>query len=191
MSRCITQEDSKIKIKSEDIPKVLKALKEETGEHFYSIKDAFDTFCFSFEEDEEDNIIDVNFEGECYYDQDVLFNTIAPWVEKNSYVSFYGEEGDHFRFFFNGKECVEEQAVISYPSENTTVSYGGVSRDEAFVIMMTILQESYAPLLNELKTEQVIFIISNIWDIWKSASKSSSDCSFKDFVEKFLKEGRF
>lgn len=69
--------------------------------------------------DEAGNIIHIDFTGEKYGDDTLLFQQIAPFVEAGSVINMKGEDGALFRWRFDGKKCYEEQAEISvkWPEE--------------------------------------------------------------------------
>ena len=50
------------------------------------------------------DIINVEFIGEKYGDEEIFFTALAPFVEKDSYISFEGEDGCKWTWWFNGKE---------------------------------------------------------------------------------------
>lgn len=50
------------------------------------------------------DIINVEFIGEKYGDEEIFFTALAPFVEKDSYISFEGEDGCKWTWYFNGKE---------------------------------------------------------------------------------------
>ena len=50
------------------------------------------------------DIINVEFTGEKYGDEEIFFAALAPFVEKDSYISFEGEDEDKWTWCFNGKE---------------------------------------------------------------------------------------
>lgn len=50
------------------------------------------------------DIINVEFIGEKYGDEEIFFAALAPFVEKDSYISFEGEDGCKWTWCFNGKE---------------------------------------------------------------------------------------
>jgi hypothetical protein len=49
--------------------------------------------------------------GERIHEQPEMFNIIAPVVEKGSYIECSGEDGLFWRYYFDGKRCVEQDAV--------------------------------------------------------------------------------
>ena len=52
------------------------------------------------------------FRGEKLGDDAVLFKAIAPFVDKDSYVAFRGEDGLMWRYIFDGEKMAEQQARI-------------------------------------------------------------------------------
>ena len=50
------------------------------------------------------DIVDVEFNGEKYGDENIFFTALAPFVEKDSYISFEGEDECRWTWCFNGKE---------------------------------------------------------------------------------------
>jgi hypothetical protein len=64
--------------------------------------------------DENGNICGINFDGEKYGDDGILFNAIAPYVEAGSYIEMVGEDGAKWRWIFDGETCEEKQATISW-----------------------------------------------------------------------------
>jgi hypothetical protein len=60
------------------------------------------------------DVTDINFTGEKYGDEEVLFGAIAPYVEAESYLAFSGEDGAHWRWFFDGSSVREETGVVTY-----------------------------------------------------------------------------
>jgi len=59
-------------------------------------------------------IIGLNFHGEKAGDDLAMFQAIAPHVEPGSYVEMTGEEGERWRWTFDGETCKEVQANISF-----------------------------------------------------------------------------
>jgi len=57
--------------------------------------------------DDNDNVDDIDFIGEKIGDDLILFETIAPYIEKDSYIEMYGEDGCRWRWIFDGEECKE------------------------------------------------------------------------------------
>lgn len=58
------------------------------------------------------DIIGISFIREKLGDEEVLFNAIAPYVEADSYIEMQGEDGERWRWVFDGKICKEVSAKI-------------------------------------------------------------------------------
>ena len=56
----------------------------------------------------------IYFEGEKSGDDMVLFKAIAPFVEPGSYIEMVGEDGYLWRFYFDGKTCVEQEGKTTF-----------------------------------------------------------------------------
>jgi hypothetical protein len=55
------------------------------------------------------DIIDICFLGEKLGDEIKLFKALAPFVEADSYIEMQGEDGDLWRWVFDGKAMVEKK----------------------------------------------------------------------------------
>ena len=53
---------------------------------------------------ESGDIDNINFEGEKYGDDKVVFGAIAPFVVDGSYIQMLGEDGEMWRWIFNNGE---------------------------------------------------------------------------------------
>ena len=119
---------------------------------FYSAMDECHWEC----DGDENGINEINYRGEtrCYNDHDIL-NVIAPFAESGSYIEMAGENGDMWRWRFNGRECIEEKAVVIYETDpqyvvtrswilncECGVSVLGVTRDrqDAEMLMQTAIE---------------------------------------------------
>lgn len=61
--------------------------------------------------DENDNIIDIYFEGYDLGDEDLLFNALAPYVE-DGFIEMVGEDGDRWRWVFKNGACMEKEPKL-------------------------------------------------------------------------------
>ena len=130
MGYYIDQTDSKFVIKKENFDKALLALKKvfvpenmtckdyingKTYPHFSwvntnvvlkaeTIEEALEEIRYESEHDDEGNIVNVEFIGEKFGDEKIFFTALAPYIEKDSYISFEGEDGCEWTWLFNGKE---------------------------------------------------------------------------------------
>jgi hypothetical protein len=115
MGYSMSQQGSKFFMKTENKPQALKSLKENFKlDKFKLFEDAIEDMRWEPELDEEYNVIDLQFSGtNCWDDFDTL-NAIAPFVEKDSYIEMLGEDGDRWRWNFDGEKCVEKHAKVSW-----------------------------------------------------------------------------
>ena len=69
-----------------------------------SIDEALEEIRYKPKFDKIGNIVNLEFTGEKYGDEIILFSTLAPFIEDGSFLKFRGEDGCIFRFdFLNGK----------------------------------------------------------------------------------------
>ena len=54
---------------------------------------------------EKSGIVGLSFTGEKQGDEDSIFMTIAPFVEDGSFITVSGEDGDVWRYVFDGQRC--------------------------------------------------------------------------------------
>ena len=55
------------------------------------------------------------FIGEKAGDERVLFNALAPFVQPSSFIHFRGEDGECWRWVFDGAKVKCDNAVVSFP----------------------------------------------------------------------------
>ena len=130
MGYYMDQTDSKFIIKKENFKKALNALKDafipenmdcmdyvngENIPHFSwvntqtvlnadTLEDALNEIRYQPKYDNNRNIINVEFTGQKYGSEEVFFTALAPYVEKDSYISFEGEDGAKWTWKFDGKK---------------------------------------------------------------------------------------
>lgn len=80
----------------------------------HNLRDAVEVWGWDLEEDSSDDIIDIHFNGEKLGEDLTLFETLAPFVTKGSFIEMTGDEASHWRWVFNGKTCVKKQAKVSW-----------------------------------------------------------------------------
>lgn len=121
MGYYMQQEECVFKIKAENVPFALAAIKSIEGDHFSWVGDfrPLDSFEKVMNEwrwdvylDDKGNIVSIEFGGEKLGDDELLFTTIAPFVEPGSYIIMRGEEGALWKWKFDGKEMIETYARI-------------------------------------------------------------------------------
>ena len=79
-----------------------------------SFEQAMRDWRYPVETDDNGNVIDINFSGEKLGDEDQLWSAIAPFVTAGSYIAMMGEDGSHWRWFFDGATATEHVGTVSY-----------------------------------------------------------------------------
>ncbi len=131
----MTQVSARFHIKKENHTKALEAIKSMAGKetcdisshypaHFSWVRSNFVSSscleealnCWRWDPDldSDGNIIDLNFNGEKYGDDNSLFKTIAPFVEDGSEIEMRGEDGGYWKWMFDGNTCKEVQGKVVY-----------------------------------------------------------------------------
>lgn len=64
-------------------------------------------------DDEGDTYID-GFIGEKIGQEEVLWDTLAPYVEAGSTLDIMGEDGETWRWHFDGQKCVQRSGKVVY-----------------------------------------------------------------------------
>jgi hypothetical protein len=128
MGYCATQRDEEFFIPADRKAECVQAIKGLAGLRrqfgFSWVDDDFvekNTFCEIMEAwrwevslSKDGDAIGICFQGEKLGDDDVLFGAIAPFVRAGSYIEMHGEDGAIWRWVFDGKECVEKVAKITF-----------------------------------------------------------------------------
>jgi len=117
MGYCVDLQDNNFRFKKEDSENIFKALKEFANNvkklmwadeysilHAEDIEECFEELRYPLIENGEFYEIDY-FSGEKLGDEDKIFNSIAKYIEKDTYLEFVGEDGDVFRLVFDGEKC--------------------------------------------------------------------------------------
>ncbi len=126
MGYCVTQTDSVFRIKKENQAAAFEAAKAMPDKDYHWVKKGWskglrDIYAvlehWGYEptlDDATGDIVDVSFSCEKLGEEFELFKAIAPFVEKGSYIEMNGEDGSLWRWKFNGKECKEVYAQVSW-----------------------------------------------------------------------------
>mgnify|MGYP005750691621 CR=1 FL=1 len=61
------------------------------------------------------DIVDLSFEGEKLGDDKQLFDALAPYVSRGSFLEMHGEDGEVWRWVFDGVRCLEQSANVGFP----------------------------------------------------------------------------
>ena len=126
----MSQRDSVFKIKSQNKQACLEAIKKLHGketyeshfswvdEDFYEAKTlekAFECWNWKIElDDKGEDVVGIYFEGKKLGDDELLFTTIAPFVESGSYIEMEGEECALWCWNFSDGKMVEKYPNIDW-----------------------------------------------------------------------------
>jgi hypothetical protein len=127
MGYYIDQQETEFGISKENFGACLEALKEKAkrDRDFSWVNNAVvrgaDTLVQALQEwgwqlnlDADGNGNSIDFMRDKLGDEEVLFETIAPFVAAGSFIEVTGEEGARWRWHFDGKECVELYPTITW-----------------------------------------------------------------------------
>lgn len=64
--------------------------------------------------DKKGNIHFLDFTGEKFGDDNVLFRHLAPFVKAGSYIAMIGEDNAIWRWYFDGSECIEQEGRVEF-----------------------------------------------------------------------------
>ena len=95
---------SHFSIKEENKAAALKAVKDE----------AMSCLRWPIVEDDDGNVIDINFDGEKFGDDELLFKALGPYVEAGCYIQMSGEDNSMWRWAFDGNKCTEIYPTITW-----------------------------------------------------------------------------
>jgi hypothetical protein len=77
-----------------------------------TLEDIFDHWRYPVGNDNDGNIVEIEFTGEKIGDENQLFAAIAPFVEHGSYLEYQGEDGAMWRYVFEGGQFREVSATV-------------------------------------------------------------------------------
>lgn len=89
-------------------------VRNEEIENANNIEQIFNAWRWQIEFDPNENINNIYFEGGKLGQDDLLFETIAPWVGEYSYIEMQGEDGFLWRWVFENGKMEEKEAKISW-----------------------------------------------------------------------------
>lgn len=131
MGYCISQGDSRFHIAASEVPKAFVALKQ-AAELLHSagksvrwvrlptlcaarnLAEQLEEWRWRVDQAADGSITAVHFEGEKLGDDLRLWQLLAPFVQRGSFIVIHGEEGDTWRWYFDGRTCLEQQAQMSF-----------------------------------------------------------------------------
>ena len=127
MGYCMKQRDSRFRMAAEKLPAALAAVQAlaEQATSFQWVDSNFaqaSTVAEILEdwrwEGEFDpitgDLTDIHFIGEKLGDEEILFQALAPFVDKGSFIEMQGEDGDLWRWTFDGQQMIEQVARITW-----------------------------------------------------------------------------
>lgn len=133
MGYCMSQSESLIRIEKKNVTKAMKAVKalagketiaDGSGRHFSWVdqnfvnasdfKTVMKAWRWEVVFDTDGDVSDLRFYGEKLGDDYLLMKAIAPFVRKGGYIEMHGEDGERWRWVFDGKQCYEKAAKISW-----------------------------------------------------------------------------
>lgn len=128
MGYYMSLQDSSFEIKKNKISSAAKAIRSlDDGTRYSwvdngfskakSIEVLFAAWRFECERDANGDILYMVWDGEKSGDERVLFNAIAPYVEKGSFLEWHGEDGEMWRWIFDGKQMKEIKPKITWNEE--------------------------------------------------------------------------
>ena len=60
------------------------------------------------------DLTNIYFAGEKLGDEETLFQALAPFVDKGSFIEMQGEDGELWRWVFDGQQMIEQTARITW-----------------------------------------------------------------------------
>ena len=85
----------------------------EFGDCFKNLDSIMSEIDWDLKYDDNDNIVGIRYEREIYYPEHLaIFDFMACWVEQGSYIEFAGEDGEKWRWVFDGKNAKEIKPKI-------------------------------------------------------------------------------
>lgn len=112
--------DSKFFISGEDKFKAYKALKAALNlKGVRCLEEALECFGFFSETDAEDNIYDINYDcDKLGFNEEAMFECIAPFVKSGSFLEMCGEDGEHWRWVFSDGKFKTIRAKITWDDDD-------------------------------------------------------------------------
>lgn len=103
MGYCASMNRSSFHVKTEYTGRVSKKLK---------------NYGYTAELDDDGSIISLDFNGDkIAYDEDTIFQAIAPYVGDGSFIEMIGEDGERWRWVFEDGKCKEVRAKLTWLDE--------------------------------------------------------------------------
>lgn len=132
MGYCVYQQESKFHLPASRLPMALAALNtlalragRQPGRGFpfadtatllraQSVEQHMKEWRWRLSFDAHGDIVDVTFEGEKLGADHALWSALAPFVSAGSFIVMHGEDGNVWRWVFDGAKCLEQDACIGF-----------------------------------------------------------------------------
>jgi hypothetical protein len=102
-------------------------------------------------ENDDGDFDSIEFVGEKSGDDLILFQAIAPFVKKGSYIEMQGEDGALWRWVFNGKTCQEVNARVEWDDDEEEETEEEDSIDEEFQELASKINRKLKEAVTALK----------------------------------------
>jgi hypothetical protein len=87
-------------------------------EHFGKVYKKLEDYGYAPETDDDSNVTGLDFVGDkVAYDEDEMFEEIAPFVEDGSFIEMSGEDGARWRWVFSSGTVREVRAKVVWDDE--------------------------------------------------------------------------
>lgn len=122
MGYCAILEDAKFFIAEENKYEAYRKLKKDLYDvdgvqKARCLEDILEVYCFSPEIDKGDNIYNIDFTGDKLWDEEILFNLLAPFVKSGSYIEMRGEDGERWRWVFDNGQFKTVTAKVVWEDD--------------------------------------------------------------------------
>ena len=126
MGYCMSKDEASFMIRHENKAKALEKVKDwakkqgrlawidDSDFEEETLEKVLENIRWKVELDKFYNIVDIDFTGEKLGDETKIFGSFAEFVEPGSYIQMTGEDGDKWRWVFDGKECKWLDPKISW-----------------------------------------------------------------------------
>lgn len=81
-----------------------------------SLTEALEEFGWVADLDVQENICHIEFGRENSGEEDELFDRLAPYVQPGSYIEMAGEDGERWRWTFDGRTCKTVKPEVRWTS---------------------------------------------------------------------------
>lgn len=118
MSYGVSMEFHNIRIQASNTEECLNAIEAATGSSYDNIVDAFECNRYYAKFDRRGNVSIEEFTGEklnfgdC--DDEGLWETVGPFIDANGYIECLGEDGDKWRWTFDGEAMIRKDPKIEW-----------------------------------------------------------------------------